>query len=119
MEPPQRTPAGVFGGDLAARLERWAAEARVDEAARRRSRERWLRRQAEEDATVAGVLADLLEAGRPVTVCSRTGRRHTGLAARLPRQVHVLDGRITFDNDPMAAGDETYSGNDRTSGRRP
>jgi small nuclear ribonucleoprotein (snRNP)-like protein len=78
MEPSQRPSAGVLGGDLAARLERWAAEARVDEAARRRSRERWLRRQAEEESTVAGVLADLLEAGRPVTVHTRQGRRHTG-----------------------------------------
>ena len=59
----------MIGGDLAARLERWAAEARVDEAARTRSRERWLRRQAEESGTLAGVLADLLEAGRAVVVC--------------------------------------------------
>src|SRR5262245_6119327 len=78
MEPPQRTPAGVLGGDLAARLDRWVAEARVDEAARRRSRERWLRRQAEEESTVAGVLVDLLERGRPVTVHTRQGRRHHG-----------------------------------------
>lgn len=55
-------------GGLAGRLERWVAEARVDEAARARSRERWLRRQAGEDGTVAGVLADLLEAGAAVTV---------------------------------------------------
>ena len=78
METPQRVPAGVFGGDLAARLERWAADARVDEAARRRARERWLRRQAEEESTVAGVLADLLEAARPVTLHTRQGRRHHG-----------------------------------------
>jgi hypothetical protein len=71
--------AGVMGGDLAARLERWAAEARVDEAARVRSRERWLRRQAEEESTVAGVLADLLEAERPVALHTRSGRRHHGL----------------------------------------
>jgi small nuclear ribonucleoprotein (snRNP)-like protein len=70
--------AGVVGGDLEARLERWAAEARVDEAARLRARERWLRRQAEEESTLAGVLADLLEAGRPVTVHTRSGRRHRG-----------------------------------------
>ncbi|MGH9005512.1 MAG: hypothetical protein ACRDYV_20495, partial [Acidimicrobiia bacterium] len=59
---------GPEGGDLDARLQRWATEARVDEAARRRSREWWLRRQAEEGATLAGVLADLLEAGTAVTV---------------------------------------------------
>jgi small nuclear ribonucleoprotein (snRNP)-like protein len=76
--------AGVLGGDaLAARLERWAADARVDEAARLRSRERWLRRQAEESSTVAGVLADLLEAARPVVVHTRSGRRHQGVVRAL------------------------------------
>jgi hypothetical protein len=69
---------GPVGGDLDARLHRWAAEARVDEAARRRAREWWLRRQAEEGATLAGVLADLLEAGTAVTVHSRSGRQHGG-----------------------------------------
>jgi hypothetical protein len=70
--------SGPDGDSLTARLERWAAEARVDEAARGRSRERWLRRQAEEESTVAGVLADLLEAGTGVTVHTRAGRRHSG-----------------------------------------
>jgi hypothetical protein len=74
---------GSVGGDLDVRLARWAAEARVDEAARVRSRERWLLRQAEEESAVAGILADLLEAGRPVTVHSRTGRRHTGTVRAL------------------------------------
>jgi hypothetical protein len=69
---------GPVGGDLDARLHRWAAEARVDEAARRRAREWWLRRQAEEGATLAGVLADLLEAGTAVTVHTRSGRQHGG-----------------------------------------
>lgn len=59
-------------------LERWAADARVAEAARARSRERWLRRQAEEDATLAGVLADLLEGGVPVVVHTRAGGCHAG-----------------------------------------
>jgi hypothetical protein len=40
--------AGLLGGGLAARIDRWAADARVDEAARLRARERWLRDQAEE-----------------------------------------------------------------------
>jgi hypothetical protein len=69
---------GPVGGDLDARLHRWASEARVDEAARRRAREWWLRRQAEEGATLAGVLADLLEACTAVTVHTRSGRRHGG-----------------------------------------
>lgn len=77
-----RQPARLVDGrgdGLDRRLERWAAEARVDEAARARARERWLRRQAEEDATVAGVLADMLDAATPVTVHTRGGHTHAGV----------------------------------------
>jgi hypothetical protein len=70
--------AGVLATDLAARLDRWVAEARVDDAARRRARERWLRQQAEEEASLAGVLADLAERGTPVTLHGVGGRRHRG-----------------------------------------
>ena len=82
---------GADGGGLTARLERWAAEARVDEAARGRSRERWLRRQAEEDGTVAGVLCDLLEAGTAVTVHTRAGRRHSGPVRAVGADFVALD----------------------------
>jgi hypothetical protein len=68
----------VAGGDLAARLERWAAEARVDEAVRVRTRERWLRRQAEEESTLAGILANLLEHAAPVTLLTQARRQHRG-----------------------------------------
>ncbi|HEX6235832.1 MAG TPA: hypothetical protein VFZ68_01490 [Acidimicrobiales bacterium] len=71
---------GALGGaDLSARLDRWAADARVDEAAQRRSRERWLRQQAEEGATMAGVLADLAEGAAAVTVQTAAGHRHQGV----------------------------------------
>ena len=61
---------GVLGGtdDLDRSLERWAADAVVDEAVRRRTRERWLRLQAEEDASFAGTLVDLAEHGRPAVL---------------------------------------------------
>lgn len=71
--------AGFDGPDLLASLSRWAAEARVDEAARARARERWLRQQAAEETSFAGVLADLAERDRPVLVHCSTGRRHRGL----------------------------------------
>lgn len=60
--------AGVLGGSggFAAALERWAADAAVDEAARQRARQRWLQVQAEEEASLAGTLLDLAEHGRPV-----------------------------------------------------
>ncbi len=85
MEPPSvddaREPAsagGLLGEGLDARIDRWAADARVDEAARLRARERWLRRQAQEEGTLAGVLADVAERGASVAVHVRGGRRHRG-----------------------------------------
>jgi hypothetical protein len=70
--------ACVLGEGLDARIDRWAADARVDEAARRRARERWLRHQAEEEGSLAGVLADIAERGVPVAVHVRGGRQHRG-----------------------------------------
>jgi hypothetical protein len=70
---------GMLGEGIGARLERWAADARIEAAARRRARERWLRQQAEEEATLAGVLIDLGEHGAEVVVHTRTGRVHRGL----------------------------------------
>jgi hypothetical protein len=60
----------VLGGThtLARSLERWAADAMVDEAARQRTRQRWLRIQAEEEASILGALVDLAERGRPVVL---------------------------------------------------
>jgi hypothetical protein len=69
---------GLLGEGIGARLERWAADARVEAAARRRARERWLRQQAEEEATFAGVLIDLGEHGVEVALHTRTGRVHRG-----------------------------------------
>ncbi len=59
-------------------LERWAAGARAQEAAEARVRERWLRQAAEEEASFAGLLVDLAEDGRPVSITTVTGRRHRG-----------------------------------------
>lgn len=98
--PPGRPPAGdLVGFDLAARLERWAAEARVDHAARQRSRERWLRQQAEEGGSLAGVLCDLAERAVPVAVRSRAGRQHRG------RVRAVGDDFVALALAPASAGD--------------
>ncbi|HEX2272446.1 MAG TPA: hypothetical protein VHG90_01060 [Acidimicrobiales bacterium] len=59
-------------------IERWAAEARARDAVDARVRERWLRRQAEEDATFAEALLDLAERGVAVVVTTTTNRRHIG-----------------------------------------
>jgi hypothetical protein len=70
--------AGLLGEGLAGRLERWAAEARVDEAVRRRVRERWLEQQAREEATLLGVLADLAQRGANLAFQMRTGQAQWG-----------------------------------------
>ncbi len=78
--PPHR-PADLVGprdGEWAARLERWAAEARVDAAAESRAREQWLRRQAEEEGSFAGMLADLADRAVPVRLHLRAGGPFAG-----------------------------------------
>ncbi|MDP8991956.1 MAG: hypothetical protein M3N31_02715, partial [Actinomycetota bacterium] len=59
---------------LLAELARWGADVRAGDAARSRARERWLRRQASEDATFTGVALDLAEQGAGVAVRTTTGR---------------------------------------------
>jgi hypothetical protein len=59
--------------DVAVQATRWLADARIEEAARARSRQRWLRQQAEEGATFAGVLLTLAEAAAVVTVVLADG----------------------------------------------
>jgi hypothetical protein len=72
--------ARALGGeDLSTRLARWAADARADDAVAARARQQWLRRQAEEDATTAGLLVDLAERGEPVSLALRGGRECRGV----------------------------------------
>jgi hypothetical protein len=89
---PRDAPRALGGVDLSARLERWAADARVDEAARRRSRERWLRQQAEEAATLEGLLADLAERAAPVAVQTAAGHRHRGAVRSVGADFVALEG---------------------------
>jgi hypothetical protein len=65
--------------DGAGDLERWAADARAREAADARVRERWLRAQAAEDASLAGVFLTLAERRETVVVTTMWGRRTTGV----------------------------------------
>jgi hypothetical protein len=68
-------------------------DARSDELAQSRARERWLRQQATEDATLVGTLFDLAEAAIAVSVALRGGRRHDGTIEGLGTDVVVLDER--------------------------
>ena len=94
--------AGLLGpgGDLSARLERWAAEARVDDAARQRTRERWLLQQAEEGGRLAGVLCDLGERGTAVAVRTRAGRQHRGRVGAVGDDFVAVDVAV----DPGPSG---------------
>ncbi len=82
---------------LAARLDAWLADARVEGSADARAREHWLRAAAEADATFSGVLLDLAERGsrhrggdrrRAPTAGGGPGarRRLRGAARRLGRR---------------------------------
>jgi hypothetical protein len=65
---------GAWGdqGDVDA----WAAGARAQEAAAARTRQRWLRQQAAEQADFASLLVDLHEQGTAVAVTTAAGRCH-------------------------------------------
>src|SRR5204863_961971 len=71
-------------------LGRWAADSRASDAARARTRERWLRRQAAEEATLPGVALDLAERGDAVVLKTTSGRAHRGRLVAVARDVWVL-----------------------------
>ena len=79
-------------------LARWTGDTRAGEAAQSRMRERWLRRQAEEDARFAGVLLDLSEGDAAVAVRTTTGRTFHGRLAAVARDFYVVRhaGLATF-----------------------
>src|SRR3954470_8308800 len=79
---------GREGGDgaisvdrLLVELARWAAGERATDAARSRTRERWLRQQSAEGARLAGVALDLAERRAPVLVRTSSGRAYRGALA--------------------------------------
>jgi hypothetical protein len=71
-------------------LGRWGGDVRASDAANARSRERWLRRQAAEEATLPGVALDLAERGDAVVLKTTSGRAHRGRLVAVARDVWVL-----------------------------
>lgn len=71
-------------------FDRWLAEISADRVIGERARTEWLARQAAEDATWHGALADLAERGRPVLVELRSGRRHRGTVVVIGHDFLVL-----------------------------
>lgn len=76
--------------DLLADLARWAAHERSAEAAAGRRRETWLRRLAEEEADLAGLLTDLVETRATTTVRTIAGTTVQGRALALGADFLVL-----------------------------
>ena len=72
---PDNTDSGA-GSD--GELARFAAETRVDEAIRGRSRERWLRQQEREATTLRDLCVSLAEVGAAVAITMDAGRSHRG-----------------------------------------
>ncbi|MCX7619409.1 MAG: hypothetical protein N2037_01015 [Acidimicrobiales bacterium] len=68
-------------------FDRWASELVADEERARRTREAWLVRQAEQEATLQGTLVDFAERRDPVVVTLRNGRRHHGVLRLVGREL--------------------------------
>ena len=73
---PQGPSSLLVDPDPLAKLSRWAGGARVDEAARSRDRERWLKQLAAEESSFAALLVDLAERQQPVVLTTVADRRH-------------------------------------------
>ncbi|MGI8683855.1 MAG: hypothetical protein ACR2MO_01925 [Acidimicrobiales bacterium] len=78
--------------DGAGDLEQWAADARAREAADARVRERWLRAQAAEESTLAGVLLALAERRATVAIATVAGRRHRGVVTGVGEDFVAIRG---------------------------
>ena len=72
---------GLFAGNELADLERFAADARLDEAVSARARERWHRQLGNDELTLAGALLDLGERGDVALVTTTAGITHRGRIA--------------------------------------
>ena len=93
-QPPDR-PVDLTADDPLAALQRWDADGQVDEAARARSRRRWLENAATREATLGGVLLDLAERRRPVIVRTLAGHRVAGPIIAVGADfVGVADARL-------------------------
>jgi hypothetical protein len=71
----------------------WSADQRAIDAAARRSKQRWLRQQAGEMATVAGTLLDLCESATPLALRTIGRRTHSGTVVAAGTDVCVLHAR--------------------------
>jgi hypothetical protein len=78
-------------GRLDADLAELVADARADDAARTRVRERNLRAAAVTDATLVGIVLDLAERADPVTIRTTSGRTLSGRITLVARDAIALE----------------------------
>lgn len=90
-----RKPVVDRRNDPLADWSRWLADCRVDEAVAARARQRSLERQAAQESTIAGVLLDLGERGRPVSLKTAGGRCWQGQIAAVGADFVI----VRDDND--------------------
>jgi hypothetical protein len=88
-------------GRLAARLDEWLADARVESSADARAKEHWLRAAADADATFAGILLDLAERAVGVAVATVAGRRLHGVVVVLGADFFAL--RVASGGEVLVA----------------
>ncbi len=114
-----RRPIRLSPGDPLAALTRWVAEGSADHAARSRARQRWLERQAEEEATLVGSIVDLAERGTAIAITTTAGNRHPGVVVAVGSDFAILReprlGDIVIRHDAIAMirpapGDTTPTG---------
>jgi len=74
--------------------DRLLGELRIEEAARERSRRRWLRQSSEENSTFVGVLVDLAEGRTPVALATEAGEVRGRLNEVGADYCIVDDGRV-------------------------
>jgi hypothetical protein len=114
-------PAAIERVGHDAPLSAWVGRLAVDVAARERARAHWLHRQASEEGTFAGVLADLAERGRPIVVHLHNGRVHRGRATVVGKDFVALakgaSGEVLVAHTAIATV-RTVSGEPPTSGDR-
>ena len=108
-------PTGADGGGAGdPALDLWLSELRSDEAARARARVGSLTAHAAEDATIVGVLGDLLERAATVVLTTTHGRRHRGqvlvvgpdaVVLRVARDEWLVTRLATVASVRMVGGD--------------
>lgn len=88
-------------------VDTWVSSLRSDQAADERSRRWWLTRQAREQGSLAGVIADLADRGVAVAVQLRTGHSHHGEISMVGSDFCAL--HTTMGNDVLIAHDAIAS----------